>query len=111
MGDALPLGVIWFRVTLDEAELIDIRVALDARGKGIGRILLNAGLAALDDENIIECHLEVRESNAIARHLYLQMGFQETGRRRNYYPSPAVPNGREDAMLMSRRRQKGIAPS
>ena len=44
--------------------------------------------------------LEVRESNARARALYLREGFAEAGRRRDYYPAPA--GRREDAILMTR---------
>ena len=41
--------------------------------------------------------LEVRASNQAAIRLYEQQGFNEMGRRRNYYPAV---NGREDAILM-----------
>jgi ribosomal-protein-alanine N-acetyltransferase len=41
--------------------------------------------------------LEVRESNAAARTLYENAGFEQTGRRRSYYTSPL-----EDAILYRR---------
>ena len=40
--------------------------------------------------------LEVRESNDPALRLYRKYGFQEVGRRKNYYEKP-----REDAILMT----------
>ena len=40
--------------------------------------------------------LEVRESNQAAMQMYLNHGFNEVGRRRNYYPTAA---GREDALV------------
>jgi ribosomal-protein-alanine N-acetyltransferase len=40
--------------------------------------------------------LEVRESNVAAIHMYLNHGFNEVGRRRNYYPTAT---GREDALV------------
>ena len=43
--------------------------------------------------------LEVRESNARAREVYLRHGFAEVGLRKNYYPNPNGP--REHAVLMS----------
>jgi ribosomal protein S18 acetylase RimI-like enzyme len=35
--------------------------------------------------------LEVRESNKAARNLYLSLGFQELGRRPEYYETPLEP--------------------
>jgi ribosomal-protein-alanine N-acetyltransferase len=43
--------------------------------------------------------LEVRPSNAAARRLYADNGFNEVGLRRNYYPAS---KGREDALIMAR---------
>ena len=40
--------------------------------------------------------LEVRESNQVAIQMYLNRGFNEIGRRQNYYPTKA---GREDALV------------
>ena len=40
--------------------------------------------------------LEVRESNTVAIHMYLNQGFNEVGRRRNYYPTATR---REDALV------------
>ena len=42
--------------------------------------------------------LEVRESNLNAAGLYESFGFNEIGRRRNYYPAVG---GREDALVMA----------
>jgi len=35
-----------------------------------------------------EVFLEVRESNAVALSLYRELGFEQTGRRPNYYRDP-----------------------
>ena len=43
--------------------------------------------------------LEVRESNARARNLYLRYGFRHIGVRKGYYP--ALHGKREDANVMS----------
>jgi len=45
-----------------------------------------------------ECFLEVRASNQSAYRLYERYGFNEIGRRRDYYP---VAGGREDALVMA----------
>jgi ribosomal-protein-alanine N-acetyltransferase len=42
-------------------------------------------------------YLEVRESNAPARALYAAHGFQEAGRRKEYYRRPV-----EDAVVLRR---------
>ena len=45
-----------------------------------------------------ECFLEVRDSNRSAFRLYERYGFNEIGRRRDYYPAVG---GREDAVVMA----------
>ena len=45
-----------------------------------------------------EAFLEVRASNQTAARLYERYGFNEIGRRRNYYPAVG---GREDALVMA----------
>ncbi|MCY1556754.1 Ribosomal-protein-alanine acetyltransferase [compost metagenome] len=45
-----------------------------------------------------ECFLEVRASNQSAYRLYERYGFNEIGRRRDYYPAVG---GREDALVMA----------
>ncbi|MBI5082433.1 MAG: ribosomal-protein-alanine N-acetyltransferase, partial [Chloroflexi bacterium] len=46
--------------------------------------------------NAVEATLEVRAGNKIAQNLYCKFGFEEVGRRKNYYRD----NG-EDALLMT----------
>lgn len=76
-----------------EWELENIVVAPTSRRKGLGRRLLNALLAAAR-ETSSAVFLEVRESNAPARTLYKNAGFEQTGRRKSYYANPV-----EDAIL------------
>ena len=59
-------------------------------------MLLIAVLAAL--VGVTRVDLEVRQSNLAAQALYRTMGFEETGRRPDYYASSS---GREHAILMS----------
>ena len=83
---------------VDEAHLLNICVHPDTRGGGAGRYLLRHALAeALRDQSACMI-LEVRESNQPATALYLSEGFQEIGRRPDYYPSA---NGREAARVLS----------
>lgn len=88
----------WFLGVAPEAELVDVRVASDLRGRGLGRRLLQSALAELEVAGIRRVFLEVRESNQPARALYRQLGFADTGRRRDYYRRSSGP---EDAMLMT----------
>ncbi|WP_416907524.1 MAG: ribosomal protein S18-alanine N-acetyltransferase [Polymorphobacter sp.] len=83
-GDA-PLGFSLCRRILDEAELLLVAVAPEARGRGLGRALL---LQARKDSRNLGCSrmfLEVRENNQPARRLYHEAGFFDVGRRPDYY--------------------------
>ncbi len=54
----------------------------------MGTRLLAAFLDNLRQLGAKAALLEVRESNASARNLYVKAGFIETGRRRGYYRDP-----------------------
>jgi ribosomal protein S18 acetylase RimI-like enzyme len=75
----------------------NVAVLPDYRGHGIGRQLMQACLERARDEGSEWVALEVRADNTPARHLYLSLGFQQTGAetilRRN--ANTPVPNGRE----------------
>jgi len=79
-----------------EAELINIAVAPTARQQGLGRKLLETILHKTAAKQIETIHLEVRESNQAAIHLYRALGFQPVGLRKHYYENP-----REHAVLMT----------
>ena len=81
---------------LDELELLIIGVAKAWQRRGLGRKLLS-NLIESARGTFVCVHLEVRASNAPARALYDALGFEEVGRRRNYY---RTESGREDAILM-----------
>ena len=83
----------------DEAELLNLAVAGDARRDGIGSSLLRSLLEAAARDGIRTVYLEVRESNAAARALYAAHDFVEVGRRRGYYQRPT-----EDALILQRVR-------
>ena len=87
--------VAWFVV--DEAEVANVAVALEARGRGIGARLLDEAIHVARREGAAAVYLEVRDSNAAARALYASRGFVEVGRRRRYYRRPV-----EDALVMRR---------
>ena len=92
-GRVVGYAVSW--CVMDEAELANLAVAVDARGAGVGGALLDAVIAAARQSGADSMHLEVRESNAAARALYASRGFQAVGRRRRYYRAPV-----EDALIL-----------
>lgn len=91
--DGHPAGYIELSLAGNEAELIDIAVTPECRGKGTGRKLVEdaqaflCSLSARAEAGAGEAavFLEVREDNHNARRLYSAAGFTETGRRKNYY--------------------------
>ncbi|WP_280540707.1 ribosomal protein S18-alanine N-acetyltransferase [Chromohalobacter sp. 11-W] len=85
-----------------EAELQAITVAPHARRQGVAGMLLAHLVTSARQGGAERLLLEVRESNAPALALYRQYGFDEDGRRRDYYPPVETRGGkREAAVLMS----------
>lgn len=71
--------------TADEAELIRIAVAPEARRQGLARKLMEASERFLLDDGIDNLYLEVRASNTAARALYEAMGWKLQRLRKAYY--------------------------
>jgi [ribosomal protein S18]-alanine N-acetyltransferase len=92
-GQLAGYAISW--TVSDQSELGNVAVACQARGVGVGRLLVLAILDRVRERGAAECFLEVRESNRIAQSLYESIGFQTVGRRRAYYNSPT-----EDAKVM-----------
>jgi len=91
-------GVAVIMPLLDEAELLNIFIAAEQQGQGLGQILLSGIMADLKQQGCQRLFLEVRASNQPAIRLYQRCGFQQSGLRKNYYPTH---NGtREHAILM-----------
>ena len=89
-------GVI--NVINDEAHLLNITVKPESQGRGLGLLLLEKLMKRAYELNGRECFLELRDSNRSAYRLYERYGFNEIGRRRDYYPAVG---GREDALVMA----------
>jgi ribosomal-protein-alanine N-acetyltransferase len=92
-GELIGYSVVW--TIVDQAELGNVAVAPEGRGRGAGRALVVQALERARERGAKECFLEVRESNQVARTLYAHLGFVMIGRRRRYYNSPV-----EDALVM-----------
>ncbi len=78
-------GFIVWRVVADEAEIITIGVAPDARRGGIAAAML--GLAEMDAKKngATRMFLEVAADNTPARQLYDTSGYSVVGTRPKYY--------------------------
>lgn len=96
-GEAGVVGYAIARMAFDEAEVANLAVAPASRGQGIGAMLVQGLLDRARAMGALDCWLEVRASNAAARGLYRQLGFDDVGLRRRYYARPE-----EDAILMRR---------
>jgi len=85
---------------LDEVHIMQIAVAPEFRREGLGRRLMQYEIERKRDAGMGSMHLEVRASNRAAQKLYASLGFQQVGRRIDYYtPVEGLPA--EDALLMS----------
>ncbi len=98
-GDEL-LGYYVAMKGVDEVHLLNITVAPDHQGQGLGGCLLAALSAWSVAQGAQWLWLEVRASNEGAQRLYLREGFRRVGLRKGYYP--AAHGRREDAIVMSR---------
>lgn len=103
--DGVTAGIAAVMHVLDESELLEIAVQPAMQGRGYGKALLAQAIALARRNGAVRMFLEVRESNARARKMYTSFGFEETGRRRNYYPTE---NGREDAILMTAQFSRSV---
>jgi ribosomal-protein-alanine N-acetyltransferase len=84
-------------IAVEEAHLLNITVAADAQGRGLGRWLLDHMVDHARVGGALAVLLEVRPSNERALRLYERYGFDVIGCRRGYYPAQG---GREDAIVM-----------
>lgn len=85
-------------VAAGEAHVLNVCVAPEAQGEGHGRRLTRRLMDLARWHGAERIFLEVRPSNPRAMQLYHTLGFNEIGRRPNYYPAR---NGREDAIVMA----------
>lgn len=92
-------GYLVAMMGVDELHLLNLTVTPALQGAGHARFMLDALCRLGTQRGALQLWLEVRESNARARHLYERYGFADIGRRRGYYPAPA--GSREDAVVMS----------
>jgi ribosomal-protein-alanine N-acetyltransferase len=91
--------IIYWKIK-DDVQINNIAVHPDARGSGLGEALLRCALARVQAEGAVFVSLEVRVTNSAARRLYVKLGFEVFGVRKDYYSNPT-----EDAVVMGRHIQ------
>ena len=82
---------------LGEGDVTNVAVSKKHRGKGYGRALLKELENRGRKKDVSKYFLEVRQSNIIAFNLYLSLGYEKIGIRKNFYERPS-----EDAVIMSK---------
>lgn len=98
--EGAPVGYIGSQSVLGESDVMNVAVSPDHRRQGIGEALV---LSLVEELKKLGNHclsLEVRCSNTPARTLYEKLGFEEVGRRPNYYRNP-----KEDALILRKEWQ------
>ncbi len=81
-----------------EAHVLNLCVAGEFQRRGLAREILCLLLDEADKLEVRDVFLEVRPSNIAAITLYEQMGFNQVGLRKDYYPAE---EGREDAIIFA----------
>jgi ribosomal-protein-alanine N-acetyltransferase len=97
--DEPAVGFVLSRGAAGEEELLLIAVRPEHRGKGVGSALIERFIGECTRRGTERLFLEMREGNPAER-LYLAMGFEPVGRRRQYYR--AARNGPLDAITYAR---------
>jgi ribosomal-protein-alanine N-acetyltransferase len=74
--------------SFDSSEILNIAVRKSFQKQGFGQIIFGEIFCELEQKNIKEIWLEVRESNAKAIAFYQKNGFEFQFERKNYYQNP-----------------------
>ena len=96
LGEAI-VGYAILMVALEEAHLLNFAIAAAWQNQGVGSGFLGHMVGVAKGAGCQIVYLEVRPSNAPARHLYRKAGFQQIAIRPDYYPAHG---GREDALFL-----------
>lgn len=99
MEDNSIVGYAIMSVGAGESHILNICINPESRRRGIGRSLLTHMLELARAHEADIAVLEVRVSNHNAIKLYQDMGFNEVGVRKAYYPT--ANKGTEDAIILA----------
>ena len=98
------LGYAGLMVVADEGYITNVAVFPEYRRQGIAAQILQVFVQFAEANRLAFLTLELRPSNAAAIALYQDFGFEEVGRRKNYYDLP-----KEDALILTKYFETGEA--
>ncbi|MBQ1410275.1 MAG: ribosomal protein S18-alanine N-acetyltransferase [Oscillospiraceae bacterium] len=103
-ADGGVLGYVGSQSCFEDADILNVCVAPEARRQGVAEALMRELELQLPAKGVEKITLEVRSSNTPAIRLYEKLGYAQMGVRRGYYEKP-----REDAWIMQKqlKRQDG----
>nr|WP_163970898.1 ribosomal protein S18-alanine N-acetyltransferase [Oceanobacillus halotolerans] len=93
--DKEVIGYVGLWIVLDDAQVTNIAIMPDYRGKGLGKMLFQYTLHYVINLGVKRLSLEVRVSNIVAQRMYRRFGLVPGGIRKNYYK-----DNQEDALVM-----------
>ncbi len=91
------LGYAGLLVMADEGYITNVAVFPEARRGGVAAQIIEVFMNFAKGNHLAFLTLEVRPTNTAAIALYQSFGFEEVGRRKNYYDLP-----KEDALILTR---------
>lgn len=83
------IATVGFTKSLDEADVSNVCVDENFRGRGVAYKLLSGAINEMVEKGVLHFTLEVRERNSAAINLYKKLGFESAGVRPNFYNNPA----------------------
>lgn len=85
-------------IFFDEAHILNLGIAKEKQGKGLGYKMMKYLLDYIEESGLVErVFLEVSVNNKTAMKLYQTFGFKKIGFRKDYY---RIKKGREDAFVL-----------
>lgn len=96
-ASGVVLGYAGVLVMADEGYITNVAVFPEYRRQGIAAQIIKVFCDFAQGNHLAFLTLEVRPTNAAAIELYRSFGFEEVGRRKNYYDLP-----KEDALILTR---------
>ena len=91
------LGYVGSQSCFEDADILNVCVAPEARRRGIAEALMLELERRLLPKGVEKITLEVRASNEPALRLYKKLGYTQLGLRKGYYEKP-----REDALILQK---------